>query len=63
MFPERWLAGNYRQTRRSKLDSHRTRTAEGCWPRKHRLEFPRTTSWNVVDKTTSWDRVVTRREE
>eukprot|EP00972_Heterocapsa_arctica_P028033 4123914-Heterocapsa_arctica.AAC.1 len=36
MFPERWLAGNYRQTRRSRLKSCRTSTAEGCWPRKHR---------------------------
>eukprot|EP00972_Heterocapsa_arctica_P042209 6222854-Heterocapsa_arctica.AAC.1 len=48
MFPERWLAGNYKQTRRSRLNSRRTRTAEGYWPRKHRLELPGPTSWHVV---------------
>eukprot|EP00972_Heterocapsa_arctica_P009919 1459491-Heterocapsa_arctica.AAC.1 len=63
MFPERWLAGNYRHTRRSRLNSHRTSTAEGCWPRKHRLELPGATSWNVVGRSISWDRVVTRREQ
>eukprot|EP00972_Heterocapsa_arctica_P064249 9482131-Heterocapsa_arctica.AAC.1 len=48
MFPERLLAGNYRQTRRSRLHSRRTSTAEGSWPRKHLLELPGTTSWDVV---------------
>eukprot|EP00972_Heterocapsa_arctica_P070658 10437567-Heterocapsa_arctica.AAC.1 len=50
MFPERWLAGNYKQTRRSRLNSRRTSTAEVCWPRKRRLELPGTTSWDVVEK-------------
>eukprot|EP00972_Heterocapsa_arctica_P030784 4530812-Heterocapsa_arctica.AAC.1 len=50
MFPERWLAANYRETRCSRLDSRRTSTAEGWWPRKHRLELPGTTSWNVVEE-------------
>eukprot|EP00972_Heterocapsa_arctica_P017076 2525044-Heterocapsa_arctica.AAC.1 len=46
-FPERWLAGKYRQTRPSRLHSRPTTTAEGCWPWKHRLELPGTTSWDV----------------
>eukprot|EP00972_Heterocapsa_arctica_P007386 1077644-Heterocapsa_arctica.AAC.1 len=42
MFPERWLAGNYRQTRRSRLNS---------WPSKHRRmllaeETPSRIVWN-----------------
>eukprot|EP00972_Heterocapsa_arctica_P038230 5628735-Heterocapsa_arctica.AAC.1 len=36
MFPERLLAGKYRQTRRSRVNSRRTTTAEVYWPRKHR---------------------------
>eukprot|EP00972_Heterocapsa_arctica_P056961 8405627-Heterocapsa_arctica.AAC.1 len=48
MFPERWLAANYRRTRRSRLDSRRTSSAEGCWPRKNRPELPGTTSWDVA---------------
>eukprot|EP00972_Heterocapsa_arctica_P059094 8712655-Heterocapsa_arctica.AAC.2 len=47
VFLERCLAGNYRQKRRSRLDSRRTSTAQGFWPRKHRLELPGTTSWDV----------------
>eukprot|EP00972_Heterocapsa_arctica_P006638 971609-Heterocapsa_arctica.AAC.1 len=50
MFPERWLAANYRQTRPSRLNPRRTSTAQGCWPRKHRLELPGTTIWDVVEK-------------
>eukprot|EP00972_Heterocapsa_arctica_P052975 7799774-Heterocapsa_arctica.AAC.1 len=63
MFPERCLAGNYRETRRSRRHSRRTSTAEGCWPRKHCLELLGSYKLERRGRTTSWDRVVTRREK
>eukprot|EP00972_Heterocapsa_arctica_P074394 10978520-Heterocapsa_arctica.AAC.1 len=63
MFPQRVLAGNYRQKRRSRLDSR---------PNKHRInllvkEAPSRIVWKYKlgcrGRTTSWDLVVTRPEE
>eukprot|EP00972_Heterocapsa_arctica_P010450 1536233-Heterocapsa_arctica.AAC.1 len=63
MFPERWLDGNYRQIRNSRLNSQ---------PNKHRRsllaeEAPSIIGWNFKlgcrGRATSWDLVATRLEE
>eukprot|EP00972_Heterocapsa_arctica_P005717 845255-Heterocapsa_arctica.AAC.1 len=63
MFPERWLAGNYRQARRSRLNARPNRHSRSLLSE----EAPSRIAWNYKlgyrVRTTSWDLVVTRPEK
>eukprot|EP00972_Heterocapsa_arctica_P055922 8248186-Heterocapsa_arctica.AAC.1 len=63
MFPERWLAGNYKPKRHSRLNQRPNKHCRRLLSKEAQSRIVCNYTLGCCGRTTSWDLVVTRPEE